>query len=66
MLGGGFIFNVTSTDALYYRARARIFRRQAGEAGDPVIHRELLRLAEIYERMAGNAEIEARAKRSTE
>ncbi len=56
---GGFALNAASTDAGYFRSRARGFRRQAGGAGDAVIHRELLRLAEIYERMAENAEIEA-------
>ena len=55
---GAPVLNGTSTDALYFRGRARKFRRQAGEAGDAVIHAELLRLAEIYERMADNAEIE--------
>jgi hypothetical protein len=58
--GGESALNGKVTDAGYFRARARNFRRQAGEAGDDVIHRELLRLAEIYERMAENAEIEAR------
>ncbi len=48
------------TDAGYFRARARKFRRQAGEAGDDVIHRDPLHRAEIHERMAENAEIEAR------
>jgi hypothetical protein len=58
---GNCALNATSTDPAYFRARAREFRRQAGGTGDAVIHRELLRLAEIYERMAENAEIEARA-----
>ena len=44
------------TDAAQLRARARSYRRQAGHAGDPVIHAELLRLADVYERLAANAE----------
>ncbi len=54
----GIALNAKATQADYFRARARKFRRQAGEAGDAIIHRELLCLAEIYERMAENAEIE--------
>jgi hypothetical protein len=53
------------TDAAYLRARARTFRRQAGMAGDAVVHQELLRLADIYERLAENAEIEEAARRAS-
>lgn len=52
------LVNRASTDPAYFRARARNFRRCAGETGDAVVHRELLRLAKIYERMAKDAEIE--------
>jgi hypothetical protein len=55
---GAPVLNGSSTDAVYLRGRARKYRRQAGEAGDAVIHAELLRLADLYERMAENAEIE--------
>jgi hypothetical protein len=55
---GAPVLNGSSTDAVYLRGRARKFRRQAGEAGDAVIHAELLRLADLYDRMAENAEIE--------
>ncbi|HUK58925.1 MAG TPA: hypothetical protein VLV50_06805 [Stellaceae bacterium] len=59
--GTEFAVNGKVTGAAYFRGRARTFRRQAGTAGDPVVHHELLRLADIYERLAENAEIEARA-----
>jgi hypothetical protein len=52
------LVNSNSTDAAYFRARARKFRSRAGAAGDAVIHRELLRLARAFERLAIDAEIE--------
>lgn len=55
------VLDASRADAAYYRARARRYRRDAGEARDAVIRAELLRLAELYERMAANAEIERKA-----
>ena len=37
------------------RAKALGYRALAGTAGDPVIHRELLSLAEHYEQLAAEA-----------
>jgi hypothetical protein len=61
LLAGEDLVNSNSTDPAYFRARARTYRRCAGEAGDGVIHQELLRLAQVYERMAIDAEIEGKA-----
>jgi hypothetical protein len=55
------LLNKASTDAAYLRGRAGQYRRHAGGARDSVIHEELLRLADTYERMADNAEIEQQA-----
>jgi hypothetical protein len=55
------LVNSNSTDAAYFRARARKFRSCARAAGDAVIHRELLRLAQAFERLAIDAEIERTA-----
>ena len=61
LLGTANLVNSTSVDPAYFRARARKYRGCAGQAGDAVIHDELLRLAQIYERMAIDAEIERKA-----
>jgi hypothetical protein len=44
------------TDIARWRTKAHAYRALAAKAGDPVIHRELLSLAEHYEEMAGEAE----------
>lgn len=54
-------FNGSATDPAYFRGRARKFRRSAAGAGDAVTHQEMLRLAEVFDRMAANAEVERRA-----
>jgi len=43
-------------DVAHFRAKALAYRALASTAGDPVIHRELLSLAEHYEQMAVDAE----------
>jgi hypothetical protein len=43
-------------DIARYRAKALAYRALASTAGDPVIHRELLSLAEHYEQIAAKAE----------
>jgi hypothetical protein len=45
-------------DPAYLRARACLFRQSAGDASDWIIHDELLRLADVYEELATDAEIE--------
>jgi hypothetical protein len=40
-----------------YRAKAREMREYAASAHDPVIHKELLRLAEQYEALARQTEM---------
>jgi len=52
------LVNRASTDPAYCRARPRVFRRCAGDAGDAVVYEDLLRLAQIDERMATDAESE--------
>lgn len=61
LLKADHLVNCNSTDPAYFRARARNYRSCAGQAGDAVIHQELLRLAHTYERMAIDAEIERQA-----
>ena len=61
LLKADHLVNGNSTDPAYFRARARKFRCCAGAAGDAAIHQELLRLAQTYERMTVDAEIERRA-----
>lgn len=55
------LVNCRSTGSAYFRARAQKFRCCAGAAGDAAIHRELLQLAQTYERMAADADIERQA-----
>ena len=43
-------------DVARYRAKALAYRALASTAGDPVIHRELISLAEHYEQIAAEAE----------
>jgi hypothetical protein len=43
-------------DIARFRAKALAYRALARTAGDPVIHRELLSLAEHYEEIAAAAE----------
>jgi hypothetical protein len=43
-------------DIARFRAKAVGYRALARTTGDPVIHRELLSLAEHYEEMAADAE----------
>jgi hypothetical protein len=43
-------------DIARFRAKALAYRALARTAGDPVIHRELLSLAEHYEEIAAEAE----------
>ena len=43
-------------DSARLRAKALAYRALARTAGDPVIHRELLSLAEHYEQLAAAAE----------
>jgi len=43
-------------DIARLRAKAVAYRALARTAGDPVIHRELLSLAEHYEQLAAEAE----------
>lgn len=50
-------------DVARFRAKALAYRALASTARDPVIHRELLSLAEHYEEVA--AEAEPRAPRGT-
>lgn len=51
----------TAADPAYLRNRARLFRHSASHERDGVIHKELLRLAALYEEMAAEAEIALRA-----
>jgi len=44
-------------DIARFRAKALAYRALASTAGDPVIHRELLSLAEHYEEIAAEAEV---------
>jgi len=43
-------------DIARFRAKALAYRALARTAGDPVIHRELLSLAEHFEQIAAEAE----------
>ena len=43
-------------DIARFRAKALAYRALASTAGDPVIHRELLSLAEHYEEIIAEAE----------
>ncbi|HEX6841059.1 MAG TPA: hypothetical protein VF113_06015 [Stellaceae bacterium] len=43
-------------DVARFRAKALAYRALASTAGDPVIHHELLSLAEHYEQIAAAAE----------
>jgi hypothetical protein len=45
------------TDIARFRAKALAYRALARTAGDPVIHRELLSLAEHFEEIAAEAEL---------
>jgi hypothetical protein len=51
-------------DIARFRAKAIGYRALARTTGDPVIHRELLSLAEHYEEMAEEAEQQPRPPRA--